>query len=71
MTAAERGALTFWRRQREGLVKKRKERDRFRSTHFLGMAEGGTCQYAKRKQPSKEYSLSEESRGRDLSEHRN
>ena len=40
------GALTSWRRQREGLVRTRKQTDRPRRTHLLDMAEGGpgTCQ---------------------------
>ena len=39
-----RGALTFWRRQREGLVRIREEADRARHTHSLKTAEGGTRQ---------------------------
>ena len=40
----EQGALTLWRRQREGLVKTREETDREMHTHQLEMAEGGTGQ---------------------------
>ena len=39
-----KGALTFWKRQREGLVRTQKETDRARHTHVLETAEGGTCQ---------------------------
>ena len=38
----ERGALTYWRRQREGLFRTRKESDRPRGTHVLETAEGRT-----------------------------
>ena len=44
----DRGALTIWRRQREGLVMIRKETDRPRHTHQLETAEGGTCQDTQR-----------------------
>ena len=40
----DRGALTNWRRQREALVRTRKETDQPRHTHVLETAEGGTCQ---------------------------
>ena len=40
----DRGALTFWRRQREGLVSTRKRTDQTRHAHFLDIAEYGTCQ---------------------------
>ena len=40
----DRGRLTFWRQQRKGLVRTRKQTDRPRRTHFLETAEGGTCQ---------------------------
>ena len=45
--ATEKRALTSWRRQREGFVRTRKETDRMTRTHFLEMAEGGTCQDTK------------------------
>jgi hypothetical protein len=48
----ERGALTNWRRHREGLVRTRKEIDRARGTHSLKTAEGRTCQDTERKQHS-------------------
>ena len=41
---AEQGALTNWRWEREGLVRTWDETDHARRTHFLEMAEGGTCQ---------------------------
>ena len=40
----ERGALTSWRGQREGLVGTRKRTDRVRRTHILETVERGTCQ---------------------------
>ena len=43
-----RGTLTLWRRQVEGLVREQTETDRARHTHFLEMAEGGTCQDTER-----------------------
>ena len=39
----DRGALTSWGRQREGLVRTHKETNRPRCTHSLETAEGGTC----------------------------
>ena len=45
----DRGALTSWRRQREGLVRTRKETDRPRCTHILETALGGTCQDTEKK----------------------
>ena len=44
MKSTERGALTSWRQQREGLVRTEKEINRGRRTYFLEMAKGGTCQ---------------------------
>jgi hypothetical protein len=43
----EHGALTSWRRQREGLVRPQKETERARGigTHILGNAEGRPNQY--------------------------
>jgi hypothetical protein len=38
---SERGPLTSWRRQREGLVRTRKETDRARPTHSLETVRGG------------------------------
>jgi len=47
--AIEQGALTYWRQQREGPVRTRKESDQARHTHFLETAEGGTSQDKERK----------------------
>ena len=44
-----------------------KDTDRGRCTHFLKMAEGGTCQDTERNRPSKAHSRSRDGRGRDLS----
>ena len=60
-------ALTSWRRQREGLVRTRKETGRPRRTHVLETAEGGTCQDTERSRPSEAGSHSRDGRGRDLS----
>ena len=68
--STERGALTSWRRQREELVRIRKEIDRSRSTHFLETAGGGTRQDKERNRPSEGYSLPGDGKGRDLSGHR-
>ena len=48
----ERGTLTSWRQQREGLVRTRKEIDRSIGTHSLKTAEGGTRQDTERNRPS-------------------
>ena len=65
----EGGALTDWRRQRDRLVRTRKETDRARHTHCLETAERGTCQDTERNRPSEAHSRPEDSRGRDLSGH--
>ena len=65
----DRGTLTLWRRQREGLVRTRKENDRPRHTHFLETAEGGPCQDTERNRPTETYSPTGDSRGRNLSGH--
>ena len=65
----DRGALTSWRQQREGLVRTRKESDRSRRTHFLETAEGGTCQDTQGIRPTEVHSLPGDGRGRDLSGH--
>ena len=44
----DQGALTSWRRQRDGFVRTRKETDRERCTHKLETVEGGTCQGTER-----------------------
>ena len=62
----DRGPLTLWRRQREGLVKTRKETDRPRCTHFLEIAEGGTCQDTERNRPTEAHSPTGDGRERDL-----
>ena len=65
----EQGALTSWKRRREGAVRTRKETARARRTHFLETAEGGTYQDTERNRPSEAHSLSGDSRGKDLSGH--
>ena len=65
-----RGPLTNWRRQREGLIRIRKETDQLRRTHMLETAEGGTCQDMERNGPTMAHSLPGDGRGRDLSGHR-
>ena len=62
----DRGALTTWRRQREGLVRTRKESDRQGCTHTLETAEGGTCQDTQRNRPTEVHSQTGDSRGRNL-----
>jgi hypothetical protein len=62
----ERGRLTSWRQEREGLVRTRKETDQARPTHQLDTAERGTCQDAERNRPSGAHSLSSDSRGTDF-----
>ena len=47
--AAELGALTSWRQQKEGLVRIQKESNQLRGTHFLETAERGMCQDTERK----------------------
>ena len=64
-----RGALTNWRWQREGLVRTCKETDRLRHTHSLETAERGTCQDTQGNRQTEVHSLSGDSRGRDLSGH--
>ena len=71
MKLAKQGTLTNWRRQREELVRTWKEIERASRTHILKMAEGGTCQDIERTQSSEEHPQPGESRGRDLSGHRN
>ena len=59
----KRGVLTFWRRQREGLVRTWKETDRPRRTHQLETAEEGICQDTERNRPTESRSLSGDGRG--------
>ena len=63
---AKRGKLTNWRRQREGLVRTRKEIDGARHTHLLETAEGGTCQNTdtERERASEAHSHPKDSRWR-------
>ena len=68
-TEQPQGALTNWRRQREGLVRTRKKVDRARGTHSLETAERGTCQVKERNRSSEEHSLPGDDRRRDLSGH--
>ena len=42
------GALTLWRRQKEGFFRPQKETDRAGDTHKLETAEGGTGKYTER-----------------------
>ena len=65
----DRGGLTLWRRQREGLVRTRKETDRPRRTHQLETAERGTCQDTERNRPTEAHSQTGDGRGKDLSGH--
>ena len=65
----DRGALTNWRRQREGLVRTRKETDQPRRTHQLEMAEGGTCQDTQESRPTEAHPRPGDGRGRGLSGH--
>ena len=68
--STERGALTLWRRRREGLVRTRKEIDgsSSRGTHSLETA-GGTCQDIERNRLREGHSLPEDGREMDLSRH--
>jgi len=47
--AAEKGALTSWRPQREGDVRTQKEIDQAKDTYKLETTEGGTSQDMERK----------------------
>ena len=67
----ERGALTLWRRHREGQVRTQKQSYRARGTHTLKMASGGTSQDTETILPSKGHSHSGDGIGRETSEHRN
>ena len=65
----DRGALTAWIRQRERLVRRRKEIGRARDTHLLDTAKVETCQNTKRNRPSEVHSRPGEGRPSDFSEH--
>ena len=69
--ATKQRALTDWRPQREGIVRTQKETSRATGTHFLEIAEGGTCQDMERKRLSNGHSQTGDHRGRNLSGHRN
>ena len=66
----DRGPLTNWRRQTEGLVRTPKETDRPRPTHILEMADRGTCQDTETIRPIEAHLLPGDGRQRDLSGHR-
>ena len=66
----ERGALTSWRRHREGQVRTQKESYRARGTHQLETTSGGISQDTERIRPSKGHSHPRDDIGRDKSEHR-
>ena len=61
-----RGTLTPWRRQMDGLVREQTETDRAKRTHFLEMAEGGTCQDTEKNRRSELHSRPGDGRGRDM-----
>ena len=63
----ERGALTSWRRQREGFIRTQKETERARHTHKLKTAQGETCQDMERNRPSKVHSQTGDGRWRNSS----
>ena len=65
----DRGTLTNWRQQREGLVRTQKENNRLRRAHILETTEGGTCQDMERNRLIEAHSPTGD-RGRDLSKHR-
>jgi len=62
-------ALTYWRWQREGVIRTWKECHRARRTHSLVTVEGGTCQDMERRRLREEHSLPGDGRGKDLSRH--
>ena len=70
MNQTDRGPLTNWRRQTEGLVRTTKESDRPRPTHKLKTADRGTCQDTERILPTEVHLHPGDGRGRDLSGHR-
>ena len=65
----DRGAPTFWRQQRDRLVRTCMETDRPRRTHFLETVEGRSCQDTQGNRPTEAHSLPGDGRGRDLSGH--
>ena len=69
--STEGRTLTSWRRQRERLVRTRKQIDRGKDTHKLETAEGATCQDTERNRPREGHSRPGDGRGSDLSGHGN
>ena len=67
----KRGALTLWRRYREGQFRTQKQSHRARGTHILETAVGGTGQDTETIPPREGHSLSEDSIRMDKSGHRN
>ena len=61
--STEGRTLTPCRRQREGLVRTRKNTYQAKGTHFLETAKGGTSQDTERNRPSERHSLPEDGRG--------
>ena len=66
----DRGLLTGWRRQTEGLVRTPKQSDRPKPTHQLETTDRRTCQDTETIRPTEVHSLSGDGRQRDLSGHR-
>ena len=66
---AKRGALTSWKWKKDEFVRAQKESDEEEGAHCLETAEGVTYQHKETKRLSKGHPLSEEGRGRNLSEH--
>ena len=67
----DRGPLTLWRRQTEGLVRTPKQSDRPKPTHFLETADRAICQDTKTIRPTEAHSRTADGRQSDLSGHRN
>ena len=66
----DQGALTSWRRQREGVVRSRKATNQARGTHELETGEEGTRQDTERNDQLRRTHKLETRTGRDLSEYR-
>ena len=69
-SSTDRGPLTLWRWQTEGLVRTPKESDRPRPTHILETADRQTCQDTERIRPTEAHSRTGDGRQTDLSRHR-
>ena len=67
--STEQRALTLWRRQKEEIVRIRKETNRAKCTHSLEKAEDGICQDMERNPPSEGTHNLEMIKGRGLSGH--